>query len=158
MKRSCIVCGQKADSREHIFPAALGGRRVNKGIYCAKHNNQYSSVAQVIATQLAPFNSLLGIVNDHTGKAQAAKFVETATGKTIVVQAGKLRLEKPEVLSEVVQDGRRYSNIAVSDRKQADDWINAQKELGYEVTIKKCRRALVSAGNTAYQGFLWRKR
>ena len=65
MPRTCIICGGPTGSREHIFPAALGGRRTNKGIYCGGHNNAYSGLAGIISEQLAIFNAQLGIIGDH---------------------------------------------------------------------------------------------
>jgi hypothetical protein len=39
MAKICIVKGGPAGSGEHIFPASLGGLRINNGIYCEKHSN-----------------------------------------------------------------------------------------------------------------------
>lgn len=46
------MCGQAAGSGEHVFPAALGGRRINKKIYCTKHDNGYSSLVADLASQV----------------------------------------------------------------------------------------------------------
>jgi hypothetical protein len=59
MARTCIICGGPTGSREHIFPAALGGRRTNKGIYCADHNNEYADLAGIISGQLACLTRIL---------------------------------------------------------------------------------------------------
>jgi hypothetical protein len=50
--KKCIICGGAAGSREHVFPAALGGGRVNKGIYCGTHNNGFSPLAAILSAQL----------------------------------------------------------------------------------------------------------
>jgi hypothetical protein len=47
MPKTCIICGKRAGSHEHTFPAALGGRRTNKGSYCGLHNNGFSSLAKI---------------------------------------------------------------------------------------------------------------
>ncbi len=65
MAKTCIICGGRTGSREHIFPAALGGRRTNKGIYCGKHNNAYSGLASIISEELSFFNAQLGVIGDH---------------------------------------------------------------------------------------------
>lgn len=57
MAKTCIVCGQAAGSGEHVFPASLGGRRVNSGIYCPKHDNSYSGLVNEIAEQLDFLNA-----------------------------------------------------------------------------------------------------
>ena len=46
--------------------AALGGRRINKKIYCAKHDSGYSSLVTELASQAGLFNAMLGVVHDHS--------------------------------------------------------------------------------------------
>ena len=41
MLKQCIICGNCAGSREHLFPAALGGRRICNSIYCNIHNQGF---------------------------------------------------------------------------------------------------------------------
>ena len=72
MAKTCIVCGQAAGSGEHVFPAALGGRRVNSGIYCPKHDNSYSGLVSEIAGQLDFFNAYLGVRPDHSSHLKTA--------------------------------------------------------------------------------------
>lgn len=75
MPRDCIIGGGPTGSREHIFPAALGGRRTNKGIYCGNHNNGFSRLAGSLASQLKVINSLLGVRSDHADKPHTFDFV-----------------------------------------------------------------------------------
>lgn len=69
MPRTCIICGAATSSREHVFPATLGGRRTNRGIYCAQHNEALGALANVIGPQLRFFNALLAVRPDHQDKA-----------------------------------------------------------------------------------------
>lgn len=38
MAKHCIMCEKATGSKEHVFPAAFGRRRMNKSIYCHQHN------------------------------------------------------------------------------------------------------------------------
>lgn len=64
-KRTCIICGEKANSAEHVFPSALGGRRKNKGIYCHSHNNWFGSYVAVLQDQLSFINAQLEVQPDR---------------------------------------------------------------------------------------------
>ncbi|HCS41387.1 MAG TPA: hypothetical protein DIW52_00960, partial [Pseudomonas sp.] len=66
--RTCIICGEQAKSAEHIFPAALGGRRTNRGIYCADHNRQFGRLVTRLQRQLAMMNAALEIRPDREDK------------------------------------------------------------------------------------------
>ena len=68
---TCIVCGQAAGSGEHVFPAALGGRRTNKNIYCTTHDNGYSSLVADLANQVDVLNAQLGVVPDHSNDVKS---------------------------------------------------------------------------------------
>lgn len=65
MPKQCIFCDDPAGSREHVFPAALGGRRTSKQIYCERHNNGFGPLANIIANQLKPINALLSVRHDR---------------------------------------------------------------------------------------------
>jgi hypothetical protein len=89
MSRTCIVCGKRAGSAEHVFPAALGGRRTNKGIYCGKHNNGFSGLAAEIASQLKPINALLVVRPDHSKKAEPFNYT-SPEGEGLVIFDGSV--------------------------------------------------------------------
>lgn len=69
---TCIICGQKAGSREHIFPAAFGGRRKDKGIYCGNHKNEFGRHVAALLAELDIFNALLGVRPDRQDTVRAA--------------------------------------------------------------------------------------
>lgn len=91
--RTCIICGSAANSREHIFPAALGGMRVNRGIYCEAHNNGFSGLAEVLSQQFGIWNALLG-VRDRERRPRVLN-VATSTGDEVVVSAAGVRRTTP---------------------------------------------------------------
>lgn len=92
--RTCIICGEAANSGEHIFPAALGGRRINRGIYCGRHNNGFSRLAAALAEQLEMVNALLGVRPDHSDQPRVIN-VQSQTGEPLIVSTGVVRRADP---------------------------------------------------------------
>ena len=83
MAKDCIICGKRAGSKEHVFPAALGGRRINKGIYCAVHNDGFGPLAGLLSAQLKTINALLGVRGDHATAPHETIIVDEASGLEI---------------------------------------------------------------------------
>lgn len=90
MPKPCIICDKPAGSREHVFPASLGGRRTNKQIYCGKHNEAFSPLAATIAGQLKVINALLSVRPDHSA-APAPHFHTTRAGRVMRIFNGEVR-------------------------------------------------------------------
>ena len=85
--KTCIICGQRAGSREHIFPAALGCRRTNKGIDCGPHNRGFSHLAKIITQQLKSINALLAVRPDHEDSAEPLDYT-SPEGERLVIFDG----------------------------------------------------------------------
>jgi hypothetical protein len=94
MPKTCIICGLRAGSGEHIFPAALGGRRTNKGIYCGPHNHGFSPLAKRIAQQLKSINSLLAVRPDHDDSAEPFDYT-SPEGERLVIFDGVVKRATP---------------------------------------------------------------
>ncbi|MDN4571848.1 hypothetical protein DBB29_24630 [Pandoraea cepalis] len=65
MAATCIVCGEPAGSKEHLWPAVLGGRVTARRIYCQTHNRRYGALVAQLGERLQPFNGMLGVVPDN---------------------------------------------------------------------------------------------
>jgi hypothetical protein len=135
MARTCIICGGRTGSREHIFPAALGGRRTNKGIYCGEHNNAYSGLASIISEQLSFFNARLGVIGDHADEATSVTMTDVASGREIELTSSHVRLKGPQVVSQQVVDGKTIAKMSFGSQKEADDWVRDQKAKGVDVQV-----------------------
>ena len=135
MPRTCIICRGPTGSREHIFPAALGGRRKNKGIYCGCHNNAYAGLAGIISEQLSIFNALLGIVGDHADGPTPVTMTDVASGREMEMTSSQMRFKVPQVISEEVAGGKIIAQMAFSTHKEADEWVCDQKAKGVEAQI-----------------------
>jgi hypothetical protein len=133
MKRTCIIGGGKSGSQEHIFPAALGGRRTNKHIYCGKHNNEYSPLASILSQQFKFFNALLGIRGDHSDEPHTFKTVDSASG--IEVDMGRDRIEfgNPQPLPIAPASG--VQQVRFSSEEQIQKYIRDQAALGIKVKM-----------------------
>jgi hypothetical protein len=96
MPKACIICGQRAGSREHTFPAGLGGRRTNKGIYCGPHNQGFSHLANIITQQLKSINALLAVRPDHKNSAEPIYYT-SPEGERLVIFNGLVKRATPDV-------------------------------------------------------------
>jgi hypothetical protein len=96
MPLTCIICGKRAGSREHTFPAVLGGRRTDKGIYCGTHNQAFSPLAAIIGDQLKTINALLAVRPDHRDHAEPLSYV-SPEGKQLVIFNGTITSADPDV-------------------------------------------------------------
>lgn len=135
MPRTCIIGGGPTGSREHIFPAALGGRRTNKGIYCGKHNNDYSDLAGIITEQLAIFNAQLGVIGDHADQPTSVILMDIASGRDIELNSLEIRFKGPYSLSEEIVDGKTVAKMSFSSHEEANEWVREQKAKGVDVQI-----------------------
>ncbi|WP_339426587.1 hypothetical protein [Pseudomonas proteolytica] len=123
MSKTCIVCGQAAGSGEHVFPAALGGRRVNSGIYCPKHDNSYSGLVNEIAGQLDFLNAYLGVIPDHSKKSKTASAEHTLTGETVSISAKEIRFTKPWIISRTPVGEGEALQLSFPDIQSAKQFI-----------------------------------
>lgn len=152
MPRTCIICGGATGSREHVFPATLGGRRTNKGIYCGKHNNAYVSLAGIISEQLAIFNAQLGVIGDHATAPTSVTMTDVDTGQEIELSSRRMRFKGPQARSEKTEGGQTFAEMAFNTRKEAEDWAAKQKEEGVDVQfIGEGRKATYHVGTVHKQ-------
>lgn len=136
MAKTCIVCGTAAGSGEHVFPAALGGRRTNSGIYCAKHDNGYSELVNVIAGQLDFLNAYLGVVGDHSKQSKTAYAEHTLTGETVSISAEQIKFTKPRVISRTPVAEGEALQLAFPDQQSAKQFVQDMKVKGTPMAIQ----------------------
>jgi hypothetical protein len=131
-ERTCIICGAAAASREHVFPAALGGRRTNKGIYCGTHNNAYSGLAGELSTQLRAINAFIGVRGDHASDVQDFVATDRASNMEIVISASRSEFKAPRILENRDTPEGRQVDMAFANHAQANEWLAQQRERGVE--------------------------
>ncbi len=146
MKSTCILCRNPAGhSREHVLPAALGGRRKDKGIYCATHNGELSPLVSVLAAQLEVFNAFLAVRPDRSKEARRLEVEHQATGENYSLSGADLRFAKPKVLRDVMANGQREMTMAFSDERQWQEWLEAVRKQGFQVSSIKMGQPLQHA-------------
>jgi hypothetical protein len=130
------MCTHKAGSREHIFPAALGGRRVNKGIYCGTHNQALGPLAAVLSQQVEAINAWIGVRSDHSDQPHQFAITNPADGHQYLVSATETKLAAPKITSDTVIDGVRRIQVEVANQQQMQEWIAEQRGSGLKVDVQ----------------------
>lgn len=152
MSKTCIICGLAAGSGEHVFPAALGGRRTNKNIYCTTHDNGYSSLVNVLAKQLDFFNSIIGVIPDHGTTAKAAVGEDTLTGHEIKLSVNESTLTEPRIFSETPTDRGAQLNIGFPSMEAFERWKIEQEAKGIKVeVVGKATRGTLFLGQANFK-------
>ncbi len=135
----CIYCEGETGSREHIFPAALGGRWVNKGILCPSCNEGFSPLDGELARQLQIINGLIGVRADHDKTARPAR----VGGDTplLIDHAGTPSLAAPrEVLHESLPGHQPSISMEFGSEHQYQKWLKTQRSGGKNVVFAPGRR------------------
>ena len=133
MKRTCIICGEATGSREHTFPAALGGRRTNKGIYCETHNGDYSPLAKVLSSQLKAINAMLGVRGDHDNHPHTVVTTDSTSAEQVTLTKGAVEFTNPEVVARSVEDNVKKLTVRYSKDWQLQKWIAEERARGHAV-------------------------
>lgn len=131
--RTCIICGKKAGSREHVFPGAVGGRRTDKGIYCDGHNKAFAPLAEVLTAQLEHFNAPLGVVSDHTKRVRTVAMTDVATGLAVTMNNAVSRLAAPRFSTPYTPGEAFAGDIHFNSMDEAQAWAAAQRAKGMRV-------------------------
>lgn len=139
MVKTCIVCGNAAGSKEHVFPASFGGRRTDKGIYCSTHDNGYSSLVNVLANQLDIFNAQLGVINDHTKGVRGLIVSDPHSGFPLKISAAGSSFVRERIISG--NDSGGNLKISFPSQESMDDWIE-EKRKTHKVIVKDIGKPL----------------
>jgi hypothetical protein len=132
-RADCIYCGADTGSREHTFPAALGGRRMNKGILCGPCNAKFSPLDALLSGQLNFLNGVIGVRPDRADEPRPAQ-VESVEGPLTLDHGGKPAFAAPRVLGdEPLADGRRKVSMGFANDQQVQEWLAKQKAAGLQV-------------------------
>lgn len=126
----CIVCGSPIavvnDSREHIIPNAIGGRRKISGFICRACNGGtgYSWDAE-LARQLNALCLFFDIARERGESPR--EVVQTSTGEKYVMRSGGgFSLEKPRY-STVPTDGGVALTLVARDMREARKLLKGVK-------------------------------
>lgn len=129
--RTCIICNNTANSREHIFPAAFGGRVVNKSIYCSFHNGAYSRHVVSLDKELDILNSALGVVPDRKKSIKETRLKDSMNEEYIYTK-DYMKLAPPPMLNLTPETNGKQMQLQFADHSQAQKWMDEHKKKGYE--------------------------
>lgn len=119
-----------------MFPASLGGRRTNKGIYCTTHDNGYSSLVSELAGQMDLFNSMLGVRPDHSDDVKSVLVHDKNTGQEIKLSANTSSFTKPRVVSHEPLGNGAVLNMCFPDHESVAVWMAEQQAKGIDVVMQ----------------------
>lgn len=132
---NCYICGRALDdenqTKEHIFPNAIGGHLMSKELICKKCNSDFGdNIDTSLAEQFNMISALLNIKRDR-GTPQPFKAIDSQNGTGYIVKpGGEILLQKPDIK----QDGNHYT-IKVNDKKQAHQVLNGLKRKYPEIDV-----------------------
>lgn len=152
MGNTCIVCSQAAGSGEHVFPAALGGRRINRKIYCTKHDNGYSSLVADLANQVDVFNAMLGVVPDHSKDVKSVLARDAKSGEELRLSAKESVFTAPRVISQEPAGNGVLMKMSFPNREAMKQWLAEQKANGLNVApLQKAQEQPYFLGEVHHQ-------
>lgn len=125
------MCEQTASSKEHVFPAAFGGRRVNKGIYCGVHNNALGVHVGSLLDTLGFFNSYLGVRSDHHD-APKPYVLDGSSGERYQILRDNIEIAPPPSMTQTPELIGKPVTLQFSSDKQRQKWMAEQRRLGFE--------------------------
>lgn len=114
---TCIFCGNpitfENDSKEHVIPQSIGGRKKVSGFLCRNCNSKTGEMWDAkLASQYNWFAVMLNIKRESNTPPPVNR-VQTANGHTYRLHPdGKIALDRPLVTAERTPNGRRISVTA----------------------------------------------
>ncbi len=132
----CLFCPTEQEhlSREHVFPAALGGTLELEDAVCTICNNDFSKFEQALARELAPVRFLLQIPDRRGEVPRVEATFETATKKYKARLEGKGTLVMKPIVTEVVgETGKREFEHRFITARQREKLENEAKEKGKQI-------------------------
>ena len=127
---TCLMCGEEIppelDSREHLIPEAIGGRRQISGLLHRKCNSDAGVWDAELARQLHPL-SVMFEINRQRGKTPPIRAVTTADEHITIWPDGTLMHTRPIVERTLMDDGAVNYHIKARTEAEARSLIRDLK-------------------------------
>ncbi|WP_081864492.1 HNH endonuclease [Chondromyces apiculatus] len=134
----CRCCTENpADSLEHLFPSAIGGRRKIRDVLCAHCNNGHGATIDAhLANALKGPRMLLNITGDR-GQTATVRAESTSMGKVDLTPGAVPQPVpgRPVIIDE--KDGRQ--TIRFGSEKEVRAYLKAQERKGNKVRVIDAR-------------------
>ncbi|ARP38903.1 MULTISPECIES: HNH endonuclease [Vibrio] len=139
MTIKCALCTcditEANNTKEHVIPNALGGRKKITNFICNQCNRESGSNWDVeLANQLNPLGLLFGISRER-GVVPSEAFETTSGSKIILNHDGTKSLPKPEFKEDVTDSGVRIQ-IRARNMKEAEGMFNGVKRKYSHLTVE----------------------
>ena len=127
VKNLCVVCGiqidKSNDSKEHIIPAAIGGRKTVSGFVCRGCNNSTGRTWDAsLCKELSPLTAYLR-VKRQTKKSSKHIFETTDNKKVALHSDGKMYEVKPRV--DIEKKGEHLAiSLSMRNKKELKRKLN----------------------------------
>ena len=134
----CALCdieiSESNDTKEHIIPNAIGGRRKIKGFICNLCNNKSGDDWESeLAKQLNPLSLFFGISRDR-GSTPSQVFETTGGDKLKLNAEGSMDIHKPEYTETSLDSGMQIS-INARSMQEAKKMLKGVKRKYPQVNI-----------------------
>ncbi|WP_129557098.1 hypothetical protein [Klebsiella variicola] len=154
-KGVCLLCDNPANSGEHVFPAALGGRRTNNKLYCHYHNQKLGFFVGVINGNFSLFNSLLDVRPDRE-ETRKPSIQQGVNGYRYRLKRESVS-DIPPSLSEFndLKVGEKFT-LSFSSVEHFQAWKSEQEKSGYRIEViekSEVRRVLHTSPISAHVSF-----
>jgi hypothetical protein len=132
----CILCEMPAGTGEHLFPAAMGGRRENQGIYCGGHNEGFSELVNLLVEQVASFNARLGVLHDRGRKPRKYSFIDDGTGRAYTIFGNHIAPDMPGPVATKA-DNAAPPTYHFSGEAQFQQWLKRERKKPGKIVLEK---------------------
>lgn len=136
----CIICDvtitSQNDSKEHIIPNSIGGRKKISGFLCAKCNNLSGRNWDAeLAKQLHPLSLFFNIEREKGTVPD--RIVQTTNGEEYILSAdGKMTISKPTYSVNKTEKGTEF-NITARSESELRKILNNMKRKNPKMDIDK---------------------
>lgn len=151
--KNCAICDtpltEDTNSREHLIPRSIGGRKKVKNFICESCNNNAGATWDAeLAKYLNPLSLLCKIKRDG-GEVPAQKF-SFISGEEIVLKSdGSMAIPKPAFSKKETSDGKLEINIQARSPEEARQMLEGLKKKHPEFNIDEAERHLSYTSNNA---------
>ena len=128
------MCNKAAGSHEHVFPAAIGGRRTNKGIYCTLHNNSFGRHVAELQKQLSMLNAILKVRPDRHDEPSSCVFTDK-DGDNLSIVGQNIQTAAPPPIEYLHPEPGDKICLKFNSMDQAEHWMEAQKKPGWALSV-----------------------
>lgn len=123
-----IVITQDNDTKEHIIPNAIGGKKKVKGFICGNCNNRSGNTwDSTLAAQLSPFSLLFDIKRER-GEVKPNTFTTTKGEKITLRANGTMTLGSQSFKQTPIEGGGTQFSGKAQTMSQAKDMLKSMKK------------------------------